>query len=179
MLAGQGGTLLQRGSRVLMNLADAFRHVSVVAMPFTDWLSRSVEGWSGSIKGAALMGRETGHLAGGLVPSGAHRPGAVRPDRTQRVRRRHGATLQELRPLGDLAWRSIERLTDRWSQWAQSTGGRTDMRSYFAQMAPALRQIGGLAGDLGDGARAAVGGHGVHHVGPGAAGCRSRRWSAA
>jgi hypothetical protein len=64
MLAGQGGTLLQRGSRVLMNLADAFRHVSVVAMPFTDWLSRSVEGWSGSIKGAALMGRETGQLAG-------------------------------------------------------------------------------------------------------------------
>jgi hypothetical protein len=87
MLAGQGGTLLQRGSRVLMNLADAFRHVSIVAMPFTDWLSKSVEGWSGSIKGAALMGRETGHLAQ-LVPSGAHRPGAVRPDRAQRVRRR-------------------------------------------------------------------------------------------
>jgi hypothetical protein len=147
MLAGQGGTLLQRGSRVLMNLADAFRHVSIVAMPFTDWLSKSVEGWSGSIKGAALMGRETGHLAQWF------RQARTDLEQFGRIGRNVfggvSATLQELRPLGDLAWRSIERLTERWSQWAQSTGGRTDMRRYFAQMAPALRQIGGLAGDLG------------------------------
>jgi hypothetical protein len=52
------------------------------------------------------------------------------------------------------------------------------MRSYFAQMAPALRQIGGLAGDLGMALGRLSAGTGLHLVGPGAAGCRSRRWSA-
>jgi hypothetical protein len=61
------------------------------------------------------------------------------------------ATLRELRPLGDVAWRGIERLTDRWATWAQSTSGRQDMRRYFSEMAAPLRQVVGLAGDLGKG----------------------------
>jgi hypothetical protein len=146
MLTGQGGTLLSRGASALMNIGDALRHVLVAAMPFTDWLSRTVVGWTRGWKEAARLGRETGKLGDWFDRARADLEQFGRI--TSNVWNTLKGVGRAIRPLGESLWRSIERVTSRWERFTNSARGQGDMRRYFSQMRVPLQEITGLTGDL-------------------------------
>lgn len=49
--------------RTLITLADAFRHVLIVATPFITWMAVGIETWAQGRLEAAQLGRETGRMA--------------------------------------------------------------------------------------------------------------------
>ena len=62
-IMGQGRGVSRDAIRGILNLVSALRHVAVAARPFTEWLSRTVLGWTQFADRAARAGRESGRLA--------------------------------------------------------------------------------------------------------------------
>jgi chemotaxis regulatin CheY-phosphate phosphatase CheZ len=146
MLGGQGQTLIRRGVTAILNVGDALRHVLVAAMPFTDWLSRTVVQWTRSADAAARLGRQTGRMGDWFLRARDRLAGLF-----DVVRNLYGVfrgLTTAITPLGDQMWGSIDRVTRRWNDFINSTRGQGDLRRYFASVREPLRQMAGLFGDL-------------------------------
>ena len=51
---------------------------------------------------------------------------------------------------GNSLWRSIDKVTEKWSKWTNSLGGQLELSQIFADMEEPLRVMGELAGDVAD-----------------------------
>lgn len=146
LIGDQGIHIIERGIRVIGNLLQAAIHFAVAARPFTDWLTRTVEGWSKWIEGAAKAGRESGRIAAWL-------------DKTRSSLTLFGHILRDVfftlvnigkaaRPTGDSLWKEAERAVKTWRQVTGSFGGQLKMVRFFAGTQETLRQTVGLVSDL-------------------------------
>lgn len=151
-IGGQGIQILGRLGAGAINLADALVDVVVAGQPFTNWLTKTVEGWTEWAKATAHANRENGGLARFF-------------DRTRSSMTLFGDILKNLwitfkniggasRTLGDDLWTSIDKVTKRWADWTGSLTGRNQMTAWFAQARQPLHELGGLVGDI---AKAMVG----------------------
>lgn len=145
-IGNQGGRIVSRMGRGLINLVDALRHVAVAAKPFTDWLSRTVLGWTKLALAAARTGRETGRLGAYFA-------------RTRTALEQFGRIAGNLwtilvgigraaTPLGNSLYDSAEKATRGWKMFFQSVGGQVAARRFFDSTRDTLRETFGLAGDL-------------------------------
>ena len=80
-ISGQGASMVGALGRSLGNLVDALRHVAVAAAPFTNWLTKTVEGWSKYIERRGQVGAGDGTARRVVQPGAAgteaglqHRP---------------------------------------------------------------------------------------------------------
>jgi hypothetical protein len=143
----QGGRIVSRMGRGLMNLVDALRHVAVAARPFTDWLTLTLYRWTRWIDAAAKAGRETGRLREFF----AH---------TRTTLEQFGRIVQNVyfalrdvmriaAPMGESLWSGIERATRAWRDWQASVQGQVATRRFWNSTLATLEQIWGLIQDLG------------------------------
>ncbi len=130
-----------------LNFGDALRHVLVAAEPFLDWLSKGTEKFSEWIEGEAKAGRESGRLAAFF-------------DRTRETMERLGPILKGVggalmniseaaRPLGNAILDALGDSAEGWRKWTDSTKGENTLKRYFAEVKPAVFEMGKLIGALG------------------------------
>jgi hypothetical protein len=142
----QGLTVLNRLGSALINVVEAFRHIAVAAEPFTEWLSKTILGWSQMLEQSALTGRRTGELRSYF-------------DRTRASLETFGSILSNLwgtlrgigkaaRPLGDELWESADKATERWDNFANSLSGQNQLRDYFDSLKANLDSIFKFVGEL-------------------------------
>jgi hypothetical protein len=125
------------------NLISAVTDLMVAARPFTEWLFKTVEGWTATAKAAAAAGRETGGIAAYL-------------DRTKSSMQLFGSIIhnvwdvmkslgQAARPLGDLLWGGADKATQGWATFLKSAEGAAKARAWFDSLYEPLHALGQLA----------------------------------
>ena len=145
-LGGQGVRIIDRLGKALLNIVDALRHVGVAAIPFTDWLSKTVLGWTKFWNESARAGREGGRLQQFFR-------------RTRSSMEMFGRIIKNLwdvlvglgraaRPLGDALWASFEKATKGWADFVKSFEGRYSLTRQFLSMQGAIEEIAGLVMDV-------------------------------
>jgi hypothetical protein len=145
-LGRQGGTIVSRMGKGLINLIDALRHVAMAAQPFTNWLTKTIYGWTKWADGAARAGRESGRMARWFSQT--------RTTLEQFGRIAHNiwdvlvAIGHAARPLGDDLYKSAVKATDGWKTFFQSVGGQVATRRFFASTRDTLRETFGLVKDV-------------------------------
>lgn len=134
-LAGYAG-------QAFRNLANALVDFMVAARPFSEWLGRTLTGWTRYIANAAKAGRETGGIARYL-------------DRTKSSMQLFGNMLKNVweimtalgaaaRPLGDRLWGGANRALEGWAAFLNSAEGATEARKWFDSMYEPLHAMGQL-----------------------------------
>jgi hypothetical protein len=137
---------LNRGGRAVTDILDAMRHLTVAAIPFTDWLTKLVAQAAKWIDHWAIFERDSGRFGQWL-------------HRTQAALRQFGRIVENLmsfvraigraaRPLGDLLWRDVEKGTKAWANYANSTKGQIRLTQQLTAMYPAIHQIVTLVDNL-------------------------------
>jgi hypothetical protein len=145
-LGRQGGLIVNRMGRGVMNLIDALRHVAMAAQPFTAWLTKTIYGWTRWADGAAKAGRESGRMARWFSQT--------RTTLEQFGRIAHNiwdvlvAIGKAARPMGDDLYKSAEKATAGWRDFFESVGGQVATRKFFASTRDTLREVFGLVKDL-------------------------------
>lgn len=145
-VGNQGLTVLDRMGSGLINVVQVLRQVAVAAKPFTDWLSKTVVGWTEFWKQSAIAGRRTGELSAYF-------------DRTRAALETFGSILSNLwgtfkglghaaRPLGNELWRSADKATARWDAFANSLSGQNQLREYFEGLKENISAIFEFTGEL-------------------------------
>jgi len=125
------------------NLISAVTDLMVAARPFTEWLFKTVEGWTATAAAAAAAGRETGGIAAYL-------------DRTKSSMQLFGSIIhnvwdvlkglgQAARPLGDLLWGGADKATEGWATFLKSAEGAAKARAWFDSLYEPLHALGQLA----------------------------------
>lgn len=151
--------LIRNVGRAGLNIAQVFVHVLDAARPLTAWLGRMALGWSQSLLASTKAGKESGRLTAFF-------------ERTQAVLSRVFSIVGNLaRGLmgvgraasgmgGDLL-KSVDGASARFATFTASVGGQRQLRQFFADAQPVIRQTFGLIGDiLGAFARLSVGANG-------------------
>jgi hypothetical protein len=165
-LIDQGGKLISSGpfskdiqkvgianSKVLkefgtaaLDIVDALRHVTVVAIPLTKWVSELASSWAENARSAAQAGRESGKLATFF-------------EKTKAVLTQWGHVVRDLgmglfnvlkaaNPLGMSLLGTLEKLSAKFREWTGSVGGQNKLKEYFEAAKPFLYEVGGLLGDI-------------------------------
>lgn len=142
--------IMQSQTRILGSVGNGFRNLisavtdlMVAARPFTEWLFKTVEGWTATAKAAAAAGRETGGIAAYL-------------DRTKSSMQLFGSIIhnvwdvlkglgQAARPLGDLLWGGADKATEGWATFLKSAEGAAKARAWFDSLYEPLHALGQLA----------------------------------
>lgn len=138
--------LLRMAGKAFLNIFQALIYVMDAARPFSEWLGKTVLGWTKWIKGATKAGDKTGRMADFL-------------DRTKQVLKILGGTFKNLfgtfkgigkagMDLGMDLLRSFRRITKGWSDWTNSTKGQNQLKKWFDNARKPLHQTAGLIGDL-------------------------------
>lgn len=125
------------------NIISALTDLMVAARPFTEWIFKTVEGWTETWKASAKAGRETGRIAAYL-------------NRTKSSMQLFGRILHNLwdvfkglgkaaRPLGDRLWEGADKATKGWADFLKSAEGAGKARKYFDSLYKPLHALGRLA----------------------------------
>ena len=140
--------ILGRMMRSLGNLAEGFTDLMMAARPFTNWLAKTVEGWTEMWSETMAADRANGDLA-------------ERLDRTRTVLERFGRIISNVwdvlkalgeaaRPLGERLWDGAEKATEGWEKYLESAEGAKKARQWFNDLYAPLHQLGqitsGIAG---------------------------------
>ena len=146
-IMGQGRGVSRDLIRGILNLVSALRHVAVAAKPFTEWLSKTILGWTRFADHAAKAGRESGRLAAFF-------------ERTKESAKGLGGFVKDLwtvmrnlgraaRPLGDDLYRSMQKAAHGWAEITSTPQRRLSLIRDFNAMAGGLKAMANLAGELG------------------------------
>lgn len=127
----------------LRNMASALMDLMVAARPFTEWLFRTVEGWTKVAAASAKAGRETGGIASYLdkTRSSLELFGSI----LKNVWQSFTAIMEAARPLGDRLWEGADKATRGWAKFLRSAEGATKARQYFDSLYEPLHAMGQLA----------------------------------
>ena len=161
-LGQQGGRIVSTLGRALFRIIGALRQVAVAAMPFTEWMRRTAEGWSIFIERSAIAARNTGRLTAFFNRARASMTifGHIARDvffalnNIARIASRTGEGL----------WRGLERATGRFRDFTESFEGQARIQLWFERTRTGLSNmlsilgsfwrivtgIGRAAGNLGD-----------------------------
>jgi hypothetical protein len=146
-IMGQGIGTSRTMIRGLLNIVSALRHVAVAARPFTEWLSRTVLGWTQFADQAARAGRQSGRLEAFF-------------ERTRKAAEGLGGMVKDLwitlrnigsaaRPLGEELFTAMQKTARGWAQITGRPETRLRLMRDFNAMAAGLKAMANLAGALG------------------------------
>lgn len=146
-LFNQGQRFAGRFFVALRNVGHVILDIAVAARPFTNWLEKTILGWTQLWKQEAEAGRRTGALARYF-------------DRTKDALQTFGRILHNVwdilgglfdasRKAGDSIWTSFERATKAGARWVNSLRGQMWLRRWFEGVADNVRELGRLAATLG------------------------------
>lgn len=143
-LGQQGGRIITRMGEGLLDIADALRHVAVAAIPFTDWLTKTIGGWAEYLRRTMMVKRETGDLARFFtrVRQSLERWGHIVRDLAIGIRN----IVHESRRLGRSLGDSFEEGAAKFRKWTEAFENRAKMRQFFADTKATLDALGRLAG---------------------------------
>lgn len=139
--------LLTMAGDAMLNLVVAVVYLMDAARPFTEWLGKTVLGWTEYWKNISIAGNETGRTEKRLRG-------------TRKVLELLGGTLKNVwnwfkavgkaggNALGMDLLESMERITKGWEDFAKSPEGKNKFKAYFKAIGPVLHEISGLLGDL-------------------------------
>lgn len=147
LIGTRNARLMDRAARSTQNFLSALRHVLVAAGPFLDWLSKVGLGFSRLVDSSSKAGRESGRMARFF-------------DRTRETMERLGSILQSVsaglvalgssakRYLGDFLLAELDKVAQKFEDFAESAEGRNRMRDFFVAMRRPLTETAGLIGDI-------------------------------
>jgi hypothetical protein len=148
-LADEGARALGSAARGGFYFAQALEQVLLAAGPFVDWLGTSVVHLAKMAEQEAFVARQTGQLGGFFDRT--KQSIKLMWDIGKNVFGGLRGLLQGASATGDSLWMSIDRITKRFDDWANSLGGQLSIRRWFDEMRPVLRETVGLIGDLAKG----------------------------
>lgn len=145
-IGAQQNQILSRMLRGLTNVGEGFIDIMRAAAPFTDWLTRTVYGWTKMFEATQKVNRENGTTATKL-------------DHTRVVLQRFGRIASNLwhvlmdvakaaTPLGERLWDGAEKATKGWRNYTDSVGGSRKIQIWFDKLYEPLHALGKLAVDL-------------------------------
>ena len=138
--------LLELGGEAFLNLLEAVVYLMDAAAPFTEWLARTVVGWTEYWKEIAKAGNETGRTADFL-------------DRTKGVLKLLGGAFKNLWDVlknlatasrGFSKWllRGFRDITKGWADWTGSIKGQNELKEWFDSAKKPLSAMSSLLGAL-------------------------------
>lgn len=139
LVAERNASLIEQGGDSTLHLANAIRHLVVSSGPFVDWLADTAHGWAVQAEQAAEAGRKTGDTERFLnrTRQTLERLGSI----TQSV----GAGLYAIGDAGDELgvdmWTNVDRLAQRFEDWAESTEGQNALAAWFDQSRETGRKV--------------------------------------
>jgi hypothetical protein len=129
--------------------AQALVHVTRAAAPFTDWIGKTVFHLGQMAEKQAYVRSQTGELTAMFDRS------RVRLEQFGRIAQdvfgAVTATMRGATGTGDDFWKQIERGADRWERWANSFRGQNEMRRFFNDLRPVVKETVLLVGALAQG----------------------------
>jgi hypothetical protein len=158
MIGDQGMHVVTQLGRGLLNLVQVVRNFMVAGLPFTHWLTDTIYGFTAWAKQASVVGRETGSLTQRFQRT--QQALTVLGHVTRNIFQLMHGVMQAATDTSGSLWDSIDRVTKRWADWANSTRGQGDMRRYFESIRAPLHEIVGFIGDLTKGLAHMAGGSG-------------------
>ena len=142
-------TLIRIFGRILLNIVDALRNVTVAAIPLTLWLGRVAEGWSKTIKAQAQAGRDSGKTAAFFEKTRLT---------LTKLGKIFGNLIAGLHNIGKAGFESGQsfldtfiRLTDQFKKFTGSVQGQAKIKKFFDDIRPTLSELGKIVGVLGKG----------------------------
>ncbi len=138
--------LLRLGGDAFLNLVEAVVYLMDAARPFTEWLAKSIKGWTDYIAQVSKAGNQTGNTAKSL-------------EGTQKILTTFGNILKNLwkifknvfgagMDLGNDLWKSFENLTAGWAEWTGSIEGQNRLKEWFDAARGPLHELGQIIGGL-------------------------------
>ena len=146
ILGRQGARIFSRMVTGALNLADALRNVAVAARPFTEWLTRTVVGWSEMLKISSENARESGRLADffNRARNTLENVFRIAGNLWNTIR----GILRAARPLTEHLINGFRDVTQVWEEFTNSAQGQQRMRRWFRAIRAPLDQFFGLIGDV-------------------------------
>jgi hypothetical protein len=127
-------------------LGDALRHVLVAADPFVKWLTKTAAHLAHLVDQQAKAGRESGALAHFFEET--RRTLEVLGPIVSNVGHALANVFTAARPAGMALLGELKEITAEWREWTGSVKGQRELRAYFMDALPTVRQFGGLLADL-------------------------------
>ena len=138
--------LLKMGGDGFLNLLSAVVYLMDAARPFTEWLGKTVLGWTAYWKELAKAGDQTGSTAAKL-------------ERTKGVLKTLGKVIKNVwtvfknfatagRESGDSMLQGLVQITNKWVKWTGSLKGQNELKQWFKAGQDTMHETGALLGDI-------------------------------
>jgi hypothetical protein len=138
-IVAANNTTLARFGQIGLDVLDTLRHLTVAAIPLTDWLVQLFQKWAEGAKRAVELGRATGGLAAFF-------------ERTKQVASSLFGILGNVgkaffdvigaaAPLGTSVLQSLERATAKLRAFTSSDAGREKLRAFFEGLRPTIEAV--------------------------------------
>jgi hypothetical protein len=144
---GGGNRLLGHFLGMLGGIAHAFMDLAVAAQPFLDRLGRGATSFGVWIDKWAAGARASGSFAKMLGQAGDKAATLGRMVRSLWVG--FAGIFRAAMPAGDGLLNAMDDRLKRWSDLMNSAGEQNKLRTFFAQSAPALREVAAILGSMG------------------------------
>jgi hypothetical protein len=145
-LAGVGDRAITHLGHAGFYLADALAHVGVAAGPLTDWLGRSIEGWTKQADQQARVAEETGRLDTWFIR--VRHSISLLWDTGQHVFHGLVGFMHAASGESQSLWTSVDHVAARFDKWANSMQGQGSIAAWFERERPALSATVHLFGQL-------------------------------
>jgi hypothetical protein len=129
-----------------LDLVTVLRNLAVVAEPLLDRFSKWVKTWADWAAGATTAGRETGKLQAFMQRAG---------DRAAQLGDIVGNLVGALFGMGKAGTGaggdlldSLQKVTQHWSDWANSAAGQATIKKYMDDLVPVLKTVGSAIANI-------------------------------
>jgi hypothetical protein len=138
--------VLDRMGRSGINLAAALTDIMVAARPLTNWVSKSILGWTQHTRAQAQAGRESGKLTEFFEST------REVTEKVFSILGHVGHALWNIiklgKPLGDEILDRLDEGAENLERWTESTRGKNSIREYFRDIRGPLFEAGRLLRDM-------------------------------
>ena len=144
IIGGRNAKVIGTLGEALRHVISAFRHVLVAAGPLTQWLADVANKWALNAAEAAKAGRESGKMADFFekTKATAQLLGSILANLASGLFGVGKASAES----GRLTLESLDRLTERFADWANSVKGRNEIAAFMEKAREAMKAIApGLA----------------------------------
>lgn len=146
IIGGRNARVIDTLGEALRHVISAFRHVLVAAGPLMQWLADVANKWALNAAEAAKAGRESGRMADFF-------------DRARETAQKLGSILSNLgsgllgvgkasSATGRDILDSLDRITARFAEWANSARGRNEIAEFMERANEAMKAVGPALGAL-------------------------------
>lgn len=164
-LAGAGGGVIRSLGHDLVNVAHGFATIGVAARPLTQWLSKTVQGWTANWAASMKVKAGNGQLAQTFDRAKTALQGTFHFIHNVWIALRQLG--RDARPAGEQLYHWLSLISDRWATIGTNTALNTRLTREFFGMEKNFEKLGNLVGTISKAVFNMGGGQGLGKVADG------------